>query len=162
MTSLLAQTAEPTLPKLTHVFDIHAEIGPVLSNGRGANGERKHIPITGGRLVGEGLSGQVLAGGSDWLWERADRVAEINAHYTVQLSDGTLIYVVNQGIRFALPGVLTRLANRNEVMPSEYYFRTSPTFDVPDGPHQWLRESLFVASVAPGKGQVLVRVYRVE
>lgn len=38
--------------------------------------------------------------------------------------------------------------------------RAAVVFDAPDGPHQWLRETLFVSRVTPQPGGVTVDVFR--
>ena len=149
----------PTPPGLEHVFSINARINPPRSNGPGVNGERKHIEIIGGTVSGPKLEGRILPGGSDWLWQRRDGTAEIQAHYTIEASDGTLIYVRNFGIRVAPEAVRKAMIAGPTVDPTEYYFRSSPSFDVPDGPHQWLRERIFVCSLVPGPGQVTIDVF---
>jgi hypothetical protein len=151
----------PAIPGLQHAFDIHADVLVPLTAGPGTNGERRHIVITGGTLRGPLLNGTILPGGSDWLWQRPDGTAEIHAHYTVQLDDGTPVYLRNLGLRHAEPPVLARLAAREAVEPSDYYFRTAPVFDAPDGPHAWLRNRCFVGSARPGPGFVRIAVYLV-
>ena len=151
----------PTVPGLQFAFEIHAEVNAPLTAGAGTNGERKHIAITGGTLRGPLLNGTILPGGSDWLWQRPDGTAEIHAHYTVQLDDGTPVYLRNLGLRHAEPAVLARLLARAPVDPADYYFRTAPVFDAPDGPHAWLRNRLFVGSARPGPGHVHIAVYLV-
>jgi len=54
-------------------------------------GRRRIINITGGTFRGERLSGKVLAGGADWQVIRADGVADLDARYTLETSDGALI-----------------------------------------------------------------------
>lgn len=151
----------PSIPALQFACEIHAEISAPLSAGAGTNGERKHIAITGGTLRGPLINGTILPGGSDWLWQRVDGTAEIHAHYTVRLDDGTPVYLRNLGLRHAEPAVLARLLAREPVAPSEYYFRTAPVFDAPDGPHAWLRNRLFVGSARPAPGLVRIAVYMV-
>jgi hypothetical protein len=152
----------PIAPTLSFVFEIHAEVAAPLSSGPGANGERRHIQITGGRLSGPALNGSILPGGSDWLWQRPDGTAEINAHYTVRLDDGTLVYVRNRGLRHAEPAVVARMRAGEAVAPSDFYFRTAPVFDVADGPHDWLRNRLFVGDARPSPGCVRIAVFRVD
>lgn len=151
----------PATPGLEHVFTIEAGIAPPRSAGRGPGGERLHIPIVGGVVSGPRLNGKVLPGGSDWPLLRDDGASQIMACYTVEADDGTLILVRNEGLRVSPPQVLARLRAGEPVDPSEYYFRTTPSFDCPDGPHQWLREHVFVASIAPRAGGVTVAVWRV-
>ncbi|MBT9386212.1 DUF3237 domain-containing protein [Pseudooceanicola sp. CBS1P-1] len=149
------------IPAPDHVFTLDVHIARPRSNGAGINGERKHIEVTGGTVQGPRLRGKVLSGGSDWLWQRPDGVAEINAHYSLETEDGTLIYVQNRGLRVADPAVRADLIAGRPVDPSAFYFRAAPVFDAPDGPFQWLRETLFVSRVTPCPGGVTVDVFRV-
>lgn len=149
----------PALPGLQFACTIHAEVAAPITAGPGVNGERKHIAITGVTLRGPLINGTIVPGGSDWLWQRPDGTAEIQAHYTVRLDDGTPVYLRNLGLRHAEPPVLARLLAREPVDPAEYYFRTAPVFDAPDGPHAWLRNRLFVGSARPGPGGVTIAVY---
>jgi hypothetical protein len=118
--------------------------------GERANGQRRFIPIVGGRFEGPRIRGRVLPGGGDWQLQRPDGVLEIEARYTLQADDGTLVYVHNSGvvIRSATP-----------------YARTTPRFEAPaTGPHAWLNQSIFVASIGieqPDPLVVKVRVSRV-
>lgn len=146
-------------PGLAHAFTIEACIAQARRAGRGATGERVHIPITGGVVSGPHQNGRVLPGGSDWSLVRPDGTSQIEATYTIEASDGALILVRNQGLRVSSPEVFARLGRRERVEPSEYYFRGTPVFDAPLGPHQWLTERVFVASLAPTGDRVYVDVY---
>lgn len=153
--------ASPATPSLEHVFTIRADIGPAKSGGVGAHGERLHIPILGGDVSGPRLAGRILPGGSDWPLLRRDGASEISAIYTIEASDGTLILVRNNGLRISSPLVLQRLRAGEAVDPSEYYFRSSPVFEAPDGSHKWLSEGVFVASLAPRGHSIEIAVYLV-
>ena len=61
--------------------------------GETPQGRRRIINITGGSFRGERLSGKVLPGGADWQVIRADGVADLDARYTLEPTDGALIYV---------------------------------------------------------------------
>ncbi|MCB1383224.1 MAG: DUF3237 domain-containing protein [Notoacmeibacter sp.] len=151
----------PALPGLDYVFTIRAEIGEVRSGGVSPKGERLHIPITGGTVRGPRLNGTILPGGSDWPLIRADGTSEISARYSILTDDGTPIEVHNDGLRVSSASVLVRLRAGETVDPAEYYFRTAPVFAAPDGPHAWLNDSLFVASICRDGDGVAVDVYRV-
>ena len=43
--------------------------------------------------------------------------------------------------------VLDRLQTYQPVDPSEYYASVSPSFDAPEGPHDWLCKTMFVGKV---------------
>lgn len=156
-----AQPNGPAAPGLELVFSIQAQIAPPLTMGRNATGVRLHIPITGGIVQGPRLTGQVVPGGSDWPIMTPEGHSVIEAHYTIQADDGTPIYVVNRGLRVSSEEVRQRLISGQDVAPDEYYMRAAPVFDAPDGPHGWLRESLFISSIKPGKGMVDIDVYRI-
>jgi hypothetical protein len=151
----------PTVPALAYCFTIRADIGRTLSGGRAANGERLHIEITGGTVEGPRLQGRILPGGSDWPLVRPDGVSAISARYSIMAADGTPIFVRNEGVRVSTPEVLHRLRTGEAVDPSEFYFRSAPRFEAPDGPHGWLNERVFVASICRSGEQVVVDVHEV-
>ena len=96
------------------------------------------------------------------LGRRLEEVTSYSdAGVTVRLDDGTPVYLRNLGLRHAEPPVLARLLAREPVDPAEYYFRTAPVFDAPDGPHAWLRNRCFVGSARPGPGWVKIAVHLV-
>ncbi|MBC7939936.1 MAG: DUF3237 domain-containing protein, partial [Chitinophagaceae bacterium] len=70
------------------------EVGELLSLGQaGPHGERRMVPLCGGTVSGPALNGEVVPGGSDWQWQRADGVLEISAHYLLRLADGAQVEV---------------------------------------------------------------------
>jgi len=151
-----------TPPRLEFAFEIVAEIGEVLRGPTGRLGDRQHIPITGGTVRGPLLNGVIVAGGSDWVLTRPDGASIIDAHYTIVADDGTPIYVHNRGLRVSSPEVLDRLRRGESVQPHEMYFRSTPVFDAPGGPHGWLSDHVFVATLARAGSGVQVRVFVVR
>jgi hypothetical protein len=61
--------------------------------GPSAHGLRRIAPLRGGEVTGPLLQGKVLPGGADWQFVRPDGVLQIEAKYTLQATDGTLIMV---------------------------------------------------------------------
>ena len=159
--TILSDEHRPAQPGLDYVFSIEADIERPLSLGRHSQGERLHIPIIGGIVSGPRLSGRVMAGGSDWPLIRPDGTSEITAQYTIVADDGTPIMVRNEGLRVSTPAVLAHLRAGEVVTPAEYYFRGAPRFDAPDGPHGWLRTTLFIASLAPRGTTIAIDIYAV-
>jgi len=152
----------PSKPGLEYAFTIEAEIAAPRSAGASPLGERLHIPILGGRVYGPKLRGRILPGGSDWPVISPDGNSRIEAHYTIEADDGTLIYVVNKAIRTSSPEVTAKLRSGVTISPDEFYMRGTPVFDTPDGPSQWLREALFVCSIAPKGTVIQIDVYEVS
>jgi hypothetical protein len=125
-------------------------------------GRRRIIGITGGRFSGERLSGRVLPGGADWQVIRADGVADLDARYTLETSDGVLIFVRNKGYRHGPDEVLKKLAAGEAVDPSLYYMRTTPSFETGDARYAWLNRIVCVATGARRAAAVELDVYEVK
>jgi hypothetical protein len=143
---------------------LRAEItlAPPQELGATALGRRRVIPITGGRFRGEKLSGRVLPGGADWQLVRTDGVAELDARYTLETTDGALILVHNFGYRHGPADVLQRLAAGEPVDPSLYYMRTTPRFETSAAPYQWLTRTICVATGARRAAAVELDVFEVR
>lgn len=112
-------------------------------------GRRGFVAVQGGSIEGPRLTGRVLPqSGGDWprLWQSG--LVEFEAHYQLEASDGTPIYIHNRGLAYAAPAVQARLEAGQPVAADETYCRVSPRFEVPAGPHEWLARTLFV-----GKGE---------
>jgi hypothetical protein len=152
---------QPIQPGLEYAFTIVAEIDSPRSAGTGPVGERLHIPIIGGQVTGPRLNGRILPGGSDWPLITPDGNSRIEAHYTIETDDGALIYVVNKALRISDAATTAKLRAGASVPPSEYYMRGAPVFDAPDGPHAWLRETLFVCTLAPQGRSIQIDVYAI-
>jgi Protein of unknown function (DUF3237) len=148
-------------PPLEWVFSAKVTLAPPVERGP-IDGQRKRfIAITGGEVTGPKLTGVVLPGGGDWQSIHDDGLTELDARYSLKASDGTVIAVTNPGVRVASPDVIKRIAAGEDVDPSLYYFRTTPRFEVSDGPHAWLRRSAFVARGIRKPDHVLIEFFRV-
>jgi hypothetical protein len=144
---------------LDYAFEIRATIAAALDGGKGRNGHRRIIPITGGTVSGPKLNGRVVPGGADYELVRRDGSSAVEAHYALEADDGTPIYIVNKGLFVAPPVVLARVDAGETVSADEYYFRAAPVFDAPEGPHQWLSDRLFVATCRFTPSEVTIRIY---
>ncbi|MFL6564576.1 MAG: DUF3237 domain-containing protein [Burkholderiales bacterium] len=147
--------------KLRALFKADIELAPAQELGAGPLGRRRIIAITGGRFLGERLSGRVLPGGADWQVIRADGVAELDARYTLETADGALVYVRNRGYRHGPAELLKRLAAGENVDPGRYYMRTTPLFETGDERYAWLNRMVCVASGARRPAEVELEVFEV-
>jgi hypothetical protein len=121
--ALAAQT-----PPLAFLCRITARVSSVVSLGEVAYGERRYVPIVGGEVEGDMLSGEVLAGGTDWQIQRRDGTLDISAQYVIRTADGALIEVESRGYRHGPAEVMAQLAQGKPVSPDAYYFRTAMRF----------------------------------
>lgn len=149
-------------PELEFVFEAMVTVAAPIEIGTTPQGRRRVIHITGGRFAGPRLRGTVVPGGADWQVIRPDGVTELTALYELKTDDGTLIHVANRGLRHGPPEVMQRLARGDPVDPASYYFRTTPVFEAPSGPYEWLNRSIFTATGARSASEVQVRVFEIR
>jgi len=148
-------------PQLRHVCDIEASVGSIRDLGSMPHGRRRIIPVLGGVVKGPRLQGEVMPGGTDWQYVRADGILELEARYSIKASDGAEITVVNRGMRRASPEIMERMSRGEAVDPALVYFRASPVFEAPAGPHEWLNQSIFVCTAARSPDKVQICVFEV-
>ena len=141
---------------------IQVTLEPARELGQTPQGRRRIIAITGGQFTGPKLSGRVLAGGADWQLVRADGVAYLDARYTLETSDGALIYVRNRGYRHGPPEVLERLARGDDVDPALYYMRATPWFETAAPKYAWLNRTICIASGARRAAAVELDFYALK
>ncbi len=159
-----AAIAAPSAPEpaLTYAFSMKATLAAPLEQGEIDGKRKRFIAITGGSVDGPKLQAEVLAGGGDWQAIGPDGRTEIYARYSLKAKDGTIISVINPGVRTGPKDVIARLAKGEEVDPSLYYFRTTPSFDVAAGPYEWLRSKVFVARGIRKPDHVVIDFYEVN
>ena len=139
-----------TLPKPSFrlLFDCVLQAEPPKVIGETPHGLRRMIAITGGWFDGPSMSGEVLPGGSDWQLIGHDGVVGVESRFMLQTGDGALIFMHNRGVRVADPDVSAKLDNGQDVDPSEYRFRTTPTFETGAEEYAWLNSVVAVATAA--------------
>lgn len=144
-----------------YVFTITALIGPVINAGETGSGVRRVIPVIGGEVRGEGISGKVLPSGADFQIIRPNELIDLEAKYAIELDDGAVVYVENRGIRFGPPELMQQLKRGEPVDPKLIYFRTAPRFETGDPKYRWLMEHLFVGSAARHAERVIIDIHQV-
>ena len=125
-------------------------------------GRRRIVRVTGGTFEGPRMRGTVLAGGVDWVVERADGVRQLDVRITLRTDDGALIYAYYPGLFHAAPGVMDRLLRGEPVDPSEYYFRTAPMFETASEKYAWLNRVLAIGIGRRTSRQVCYTVYAIR
>ncbi len=153
-------------PRLTLLYRAEIEIGRPQILGQTPAGERRIIPITGGRFAGNRLSGKVMPGGADWQLVRQSAIDEIEmrveARFTMETDDGALIYLTNNGIRRATPDQVRRMMAGEAVDPATYYFRMTPRFETGAAAYAWLNGIVAVAGGMRTADRVIYDVYAVD
>lgn len=147
---------------LSPLFDLEVEVAAPQSVGRAETGERRCVPITGGRVRGGKLNGVVLPGGADWQILRPDGLADLDARYMLQTEEGARIEVWSRGLRIGPAEVMARLARGEPVEASAYYMRTALRFETAAADLQWLVHRLCIGYGERRPDQVLLKVYAVD
>lgn len=106
-------------------------------------GKRVYVPAAGGEIWGPRLQGRVLPhSGADYAG-----VYGLSAHYMLEATDGSLIYINNSGYLYPMDGSETP---RDDPAwgggTRDFYFRLTPKFDAPVGPHDWLTRTVIVGT----------------
>ena len=139
---ILAPTAE-------FIWEAVVEIAPTMMLGAGPQGERRMVPITGGRFEGPRIKGRILPGGADRQLVRPDGVRRLEALYELETDDGAVITVLNQVVAAPRDG------------EADYRFSTLQV-TAPEGRYGWLNRLAFVGtlnSLRPARDAVVIRVF---
>ena len=149
-------------PVLRPFCILEVEIGPVLSVGAGRFGQRRIIPIIGGRVSGSRVSGTIISGGADWQTICQDGVADLSARYAFETDDGAIIEIVNEGYRHAPDEVNRRIAAGESVTPDAYYMRTTARLETGHPAYNWVNRMVFVGTGAKSPSGVQIDLFSVE
>ena len=131
----LGTTPPPeSLPRTEFVFEERVTLAPAVVLGETALGHRQYIPITGGKIAGPKLRGEVIPGGWDFQLRLPNGCGTLTADYFLRAEDGAVIHILNEAYScFGAAG-----AERSY---------TRPRFEAPKGPHEWLTRGTFVATI---------------
>lgn len=150
------------IPQLEHACDFVVELSPPHEMGQCPTGTRRIIPIVGGTVSGPLINGRILDVGADWQSVSADGIADLDARYAIQTTDGAVIEVVSQGIRHAPPEISARIAAGEAVPPSDYYMRTAIRLESGHPRYAWVNRALFLAAGGKAGSTVRLSVYRID
>jgi hypothetical protein len=144
-----------------YLFSLAVQVGAPIVAGDFGYGVRRMIPILGGELRGEGLSGKILPCGADYQIIRPNGFTELEAKYAVEMRDGAIVYIENIGLRFGPKPLLDQIARGEIVDPAQIYFRSTPRFETGAPAYRWLMENLFVGVGARYPDRVEIEVHQV-
>jgi hypothetical protein len=144
-----------------YVFGLAIKVGAPIVAGDLGYGVRRIIPILGGEVRGEGITGTIFPCGADFQIIRPNGFTELEAKYAFEMDDGAIVYIENIGIRFGPKELLDRIAKGEIVDPALIYFRTVPKFETGAEKYRWLMENLFICVGARYPDRVEIEVHQV-
>ncbi|MFC3726814.1 DUF3237 domain-containing protein [Neoaquamicrobium sediminum] len=148
-------------PGLRHLAHLDVELAAPIELGDSPRGRRRIIPIIGGTVTGERLSGEILNLGADWQTVLSDGTAELDTRYAMRSHDGASIDIRNFGYRHGPKDVLDALGRGEAVDPSLYYMRTQPRFETGDARYAWLNRIVCIGTGARLANGVRVSFFEV-
>jgi hypothetical protein len=144
-----------------YVFSLVIQIGAPIVAGDFGHGVRRIVPILGGDVRGEGISGTIFPCGADFQTIRPNGLTELEAKYAFEMDDGAIVYIENAGIRFGPKELLDRIAKGESVDPALIYFRSVPKFETGAEEYRWLMENLFIGVGARHPDRVIIDLHQV-
>ena len=133
----MAETPIPKI-KLDYAFSIRIDFSERISI-QGPRRRRTYVPAAGGEIFGPRLQGKVVPySGADYACDGL-----LNAHYMLQASDGAWIYIYNTGYVWRRDG---KPLVGDSGGTDDIYFRITPYFDAPFGPHDWLNRTIILGT----------------
>lgn len=150
-----------TPPVLEHFCDLVVELSDIIELGDGRAGRRRIIPIVGGTVRGDRITGEILNIGADWQTVYDDGAAFLDTRYSMRTEDGAVIEIINVGYRHGPPEVIGAIARGEEVDPDTYYMRTHARLETGDDRYRWVNTMLFVGTGGRRKSTVEMSLFTV-
>ena len=105
------------------------------------------------------MKGTVLPSpGGDWLLLRRDGILQLDVRITLKTHDDHLIYMSYRGMRHGPAWVIEQLNKGEKVDPSQYYFRSTPSFETASEKYRFLNR---IVCVATGRREPTGPIYEV-
>lgn len=133
-----------------YLFDLIITLDAESSNssGGGPYGSRESILISGGRIEGPEINGEILYG-SDYGISRADDVFELRVQLLIRTDDDQIIYMSYNGIIHTTP-------------EGETYWRILPNFETGAEKYAWLNRTFTVGTFENLDDQLVYKVYAIK
>jgi len=137
----------PQIPEATPAFRLELDYHTPLRFDTMA-GQRGFYQVARGVARGARFNGVVADDGGDWATLRPDGVVEFDSRMMLRAEDGTLVYLRSRGVLRIAQEQRAGFDPAGAIPQGAAYFGTTPYFDAPLGPHDWLTKAVFV-----GKGR---------
>lgn len=149
MTEALSEGAPPALAS-RHLCTVEFDVGGgIIAIGASPFGDQRVGYVTGGRILGPRIKGEVLPGGGNW--PRSGRLGDaavgtFDARAVWKTDEGDLIYLTYTG-RSVIPDAVRALfadPAKPPVDPSRYLLRIAAVFETASETYGWLNGVLAI------------------
>ena len=133
-----------------HLCTVEFDVGGgIIAIGTSPFGEQRVGYVTGGRILGPRITGEVLPGGGNW--PRSGRIGDasvgtFDARAVWKTEAGDLIYLTYTGRSMIPDDVRALFADpaKPPVNPSRYYLRIAAVFETASEEYRWLNGTLAI------------------
>ncbi len=151
--------------KSEFLFDLDLNLNPPQAVGPVLKGTRVIFPFKDGVVKSDKINGKILESGADWGLVFDSTTFKVDVRATIQTDDGALIYMTYSGYNHANAKNFAMISagKGSEVSTSDYYFRTSVSFETSSPRYAWLNHTVAVGvGRFPAAGKVSYRIYAIK
>jgi len=151
------------VPILTPILTYYADL-QVDQVGNGPFGNRVIANVTGGEFVGDGVKGDIIGAGADWLLLGEDGFGRLDVRATMRTSDGALIYAQYTGLIEVTPQIGSIFSGEpGETEFGGQYFFTNPRLETGDPRYSFQNHTFLIGQGRLVTGpRVEYQVYKVD
>ncbi|MEZ4861538.1 MAG: DUF3237 family protein [Caldilineaceae bacterium] len=113
----------------------------------------------GGHFGGQGLQGEVVAGGENWFLIRNNCVCDLYIQGELRTDDGVMITFAGHAYSRTTPEIRQAIFEGAPINGKDYAFRGVPFFETDDPHYSWLNEVVTMAVYDFTPVRVAVSVY---
>ena len=151
--------------KSEFLFDLDIDVNPPQVVGPVLKGTRLIFPFKDGFVKSDKINGKLVECGGDWGLVLDSTTFKVDVRATIETNDGALIYMTYSGYNHANATSFAMISagKGGELSPSDYYFRTSVSFETGSTKYAWLNHTVAVGlGRFPAPGKVAYRIYAIK
>ncbi len=151
--------------KSEFLFSLDINLNPPQVVGPIWKGVRLISPFKDGLVTSDKIKGKVLPCSGDWGLFIDSATFKVDSRVTIETDDGALIYITYSGYSHATAKIAAMIGQGKggEINPSDYYFRTSVSFETSSPLYAWLNYTTAVGMGSfPAAGKVVYRIYAIQ
>lgn len=148
--------------KSEFLFDLDIDVNPPQVVGPVLKGTRLIFPFKDGFVKSDKINGKILECGGDWGLVIDSTTFKVDSRATIETVDGAHIYMAYSGYNHTNAKIFAMLSagKGGELSPSDYYFRTSVSFETSSPKYAWLNHIVAVGvGRFPAAGKVAYQIY---
>jgi hypothetical protein len=151
--------------KAEFLFDLELNLNPPQVVGPVLKGTRVIFPFKSGFVKSYKINGKILEAGADWGLVIDSTTFKVDVRTTIETDDGALIYMTYWGYNHANAKNFAMISagKGSELSTSDYYFRTSVSFETSAPKYAWLNHTVAIGiGRFPAAGKVDYRIYTIK